>query len=107
MLRLYGEAGTVLQALGVSEMTLPDQKDDDVERTSNLDGGRDTVGWVTARAVQIAEQRGARLVGTIDVLIAVMHVYGTDFDHVLRTHGTDRAEVIERLEAQTRDSAQS
>ena len=32
-----------------------------------------------------------------DVLLAVMHVYGPDFDHVLRVHGTDRGEVLERL----------
>jgi hypothetical protein len=29
--------------------------------------------------------------------MAVMHVYGEDFDRVLRVHGTDRDEVLERL----------
>ncbi|HEY5194817.1 MAG TPA: hypothetical protein VIJ39_13245 [Solirubrobacteraceae bacterium] len=29
--------------------------------------------------------------------MAVMHFYGADFDRVLRAHGTDRDEVIERL----------
>jgi hypothetical protein len=29
--------------------------------------------------------------------MAVMHVYGEHFDHVLRVHGTDRDEVLERL----------
>jgi hypothetical protein len=31
--------------------------------------------------------------------MAVMHVYGADFDRVLRAHGTDRDEVIQRLGA--------
>jgi hypothetical protein len=36
-------------------------------------------------------------VGTSEVLLAVMEVYGEDFDRVLRAHGTDRDEVLERL----------
>ena len=35
--------------------------------------------------------------GTSDVLVSVMEVYGADFDHVLRVHGTDRDEVLGRL----------
>ena len=35
-----------------------------------------------------------------DVLVAVMEVYGEDFDHVLRVHGTDRSEVVQRLSLQ-------
>ena len=33
--------------------------------------------------------------------MAVMHVYGEDFDRVLRAHGTDRDEVLARLDLQT------
>lgn len=99
VLRLHGDAGVVLQALGVSEMALPELDEEVDVQARNQDSGRDTVGWVSRRAVQIARERGATLVGTTDVLEAVMHVYGTDFDHVLRTHGTDRDEVIERLDA--------
>ena len=29
--------------------------------------------------------------------MAVMHVYGEDFDRVLQAHGTDRGEVLARL----------
>jgi hypothetical protein len=29
--------------------------------------------------------------------MAVMDVYGPDFDHVLQAHGTDRKAVVERL----------
>ena len=31
------------------------------------------------------------------MLVAVIEVYGDDFDRVLRVHGTDRDEVLERL----------
>jgi hypothetical protein len=103
VLRLYGESGALLQALGVSEIALPELDEVPEEHSRDLDGGRDTVGWVSRRALQVAGERGARAVGTLDLLVAVMHVYGTDFDHVLRTHGTDRAEVVERLAARAHD----
>ena len=45
----------------------------------------------------MAAHRGAQAVGAGDVLVAVMYVYGADFDRVLRVHGTDRDEVLERL----------
>ncbi len=99
ILRLNGEVGMALQALGVSEGSLQVHgEDDDHERAGALDD-RDVVAQVTEDAVQIASRRGATGVATIDVLMAVMHVYGADFDRVLRAHGTDRDEVIERLGA--------
>ena len=55
------------------------------------------VAQVTENAVHIASRRGATGVTTTDVLMAVMHVYGADFDRVLQAHGTDREEVLERL----------
>jgi len=30
--------------------------------------------------------------------MAVMHVYGEDFDRVLQVHGTDREELLQKLE---------
>lgn len=99
VLRLHGEAGVALQALGVSEGPLAAPGEDaDRERTGPVDA-RDAVAQVTEHAVHIATRRGAAEVATTDVLMAVVHVYGTDFDRVLRAHGTDRAEVIERLGA--------
>lgn len=99
VLRLHGDSGVLLQGLGVSEMALAEIDELAEEQPRDLDNGRDTVGWVSKRAVQIAGERAAAVVGTLDVLEAVLYVYGTDFDHVLRTHGTDRAEVVERLAA--------
>ena len=87
----------VLQALGVSEMApLPlEEPEQRVERDAAPH--LDAVDAVTEHTVRIASERGARGVATTDVLMAVMHVYGEDFDRVLRAHGTDRDEVLERL----------
>jgi len=101
VLRLHGEVGVVLQALGVSEVPLQSLGEGaDGERRGVSEGdGRDVVASVTEHAVSIARKRGAAGVGTTDVLMAVMHFYGADFDRVLQAHGTDRGEVLERLAA--------
>ncbi len=106
VLRLHGKAGTVLQALGVSEGSLQTQGGDaDRARTAPSGGDdRDVVAQITEDAVHLASRRGATDVATTDVLLAVMHVYGADFDRVLRAHGADRDEVIERLGAVEVDS---
>ena len=98
ILRLYGEAGTTLQSLGVSEAPL-----EGAEHPDPADGGEranreDIVAAVSHSAGAIARHRGAPAVGTRDILLAVMDAYGNEFSEVLRTHGTDRDEVLERLE---------
>jgi hypothetical protein len=107
VLRMHGEVGAALQALGVGEAPLEVPGD-------GVDGGRhdpakgddrDVIALVTQHAIRLAGQRGVDTVGTVDVMLAVMHVYGADFDRVLRAHGTDRGEVIERLAAKPRPQA--
>jgi hypothetical protein len=98
VLRLHGRVGIALQALGVSEQPLPGEAASaDHERAGAAGAGRDAVARVTEHAVRIAGERHAPALATTDVLMAVMHVYGEDFDRVLRVHGTDRDEVLERL----------
>jgi hypothetical protein len=101
VLRLNGEVGMTLQALGVSEGSLQAHSEDKRRERAGRASveGRDVIAQVTEDAVHIAGRRGATGVTTTDVLMAVMHVYGEDFDRVLRAHGTDRDEVIERLGA--------
>jgi len=97
VLRLHGEVGIALQALGVSEVPLTDGNVD--RRAADEAGGghRDPVALVTERALRIAWKRRARALATTDVLLAVMDVYGEDFDQVLQAHGTDRDELLQRL----------
>jgi hypothetical protein len=107
VLRLHGEAGIALQALGVSEGALPGSSDRaELARGAPPVAGaghdttpRDSVTEVAEHAVRIAEERGADGVGTQDLLVAVMLIYGEEFDRVLRAHGTDHDEVLERLAA--------
>jgi hypothetical protein len=103
VLRLHGRVGIALQALGVSEEPLPGEAVSPAREHSGAAGGEpDAVARVTEHAVRIAGERHAPALSTIDVLMAVMHVYGEDFDRVLRVHGTDRDEVLERLSDQAR-----
>jgi hypothetical protein len=101
VLRLNGEVGVALQTLGVSEGPLqaPGESSDRERVAAARADDHDAVSQVTDHAVHIARQRGAQGVATTDVLLAVMRVYGTDFDRVLQAHGTDRDEVIEQLGA--------
>jgi len=93
ILRMYGNAGAALQALGVSEGPLEDA----AEEPSPQGARADALEAVTKQAARIAAHRGAQTVAAGDVLVAVMGVYGEDFDRVLRVHGTDHDEVLQRL----------
>jgi hypothetical protein len=99
ILRLHGDAGSALQALGVSEGPLEaaHHHDDAAAPATAKDPAPDPIAAVTEDAIAVASARGAHALGTTDVLLAVMQVYGSDFDQVLRVHGTDRDEVLERL----------
>ena len=98
ILRMHGEAGTALQSLGVSEGPLEVPSLSGSEASESAPGERrDVVAMVSESAARVASSRGAESIGAGDVLVAVMRVYGGDFDRVLRVHGTDRDEVLERL----------
>jgi hypothetical protein len=109
ILRLHGQAGIALQALGVSEAPLEGGGEDDVAEppagTSRPD--RDVIAAVSEEAARLASGRGSQTLATGDVLMAVMDVYGADFDRVLRSHGTDRDELLERLGAEMSGSREA
>ncbi len=95
VLRLHGEVGVALQALGVSEDSLLASQP---APQSDADGlHSEAVTNIADEAVRVAAQRNSPGVATTDVLVAVMRVYGLHFDRVLRAHGTDRDEVLTRL----------
>jgi len=95
ILRLHGEAGAALQALGVSEAPLEGTGSHEDE--AGHSDSEDIVARVGDAAAVGAGRRQAQCFTTIDVLVAVMDVYGNDFNQVLRSHGTDRQEVLDRL----------
>jgi hypothetical protein len=100
ILRVHGEAGVALSALGVSEAPLeepaPRAAGEHTDSTASSDP--DAATRVTEQAAHLAAHRGADLLTTGDVLVAVMQVYGEHFDRVLLAHGTDRDEVLARLD---------
>jgi hypothetical protein len=96
-LRLQGQVGIALQALGVSEQPLERGESAEGKPDTATSGDRDAVALVTENAVRIAGERGSRALSTTDILMAVIHVYGDEFDRVLRVHGADREELLERL----------
>lgn len=98
VLRCHGEAGQALTAVGLSESPLEALPDDGGAPAAGPED-RDAVALAIEHAAQVARRRGASAVGTVDLLMGVMSVYGEDFDRVLQAHGSDRDEVIERLGA--------
>jgi len=101
VLRLHGEVGVALQSLGVSEGSL--DKGAPAAEAAHPGSGASERGYVIAvvsdRAVHTAVERGASGVGTTELLLALLEVYGEVFERTLRAHGTDADEVLERLAA--------
>jgi hypothetical protein len=103
---LYGEAGFVLQALGLAE-EYPEEtpqrrsanEDQASDGRSGLADAEARVAAVLTCASEFAAQREAPAIGTVDLLLGVMRVYGQDFDRALELRGSDRVEVLERLES--------
>jgi hypothetical protein len=99
-MRLHGQVGSTLQALGVGEAPLMTGTEHDHSAghgTPNM--GPDVLDDVTHRATDFAATREAENVGTTDILFAVLDVYGKLFDRALYLRGTSRAELVERLTA--------
>ena len=84
-----------MQALGVGEAPLetPSVKPELRRKPEDVPGAEE----VTARSRDMALQRGAPAVGTIDILFACFDLYGSAFDRALYVRGTSRDELLERL----------
>lgn len=99
-MRLHGQVGSCLQALGVGEsplMTGSEHEHSEGHGTPSL--GPDVLDSVAKRASQLAAAREAETVSTCDILFAVLDVYGKLFDRALYMRGTSREELTERLTA--------
>ena len=106
-LRLHGQVGNALQALGVGEAPLMtgSEPNGHVEEPANLPLGGDAVEEVTRRANAMAVSRSGDTVGTADVLFAVLDIYGRLMDRALYLRGTSREELLERLSVRAGNSA--
>src|SRR3954468_12712850 len=98
LLRLHGQVGLALQSLGGGEAplsTIPQPHAVRGLRSRPL--GDDPVSDVTLAARRLAAKRGARAAATVDVLFAVIGVYGKTFDRALYIRGTSVEELLTRL----------
>jgi hypothetical protein len=98
-MRLHGQVGAALQALGVGEAPLMTGSDAEHGGPGTPPMGPDVLDEVTRRAGGFAAAREAETVGTPDLLFAVFDLYGQLFDRVLYLRGTSREELTERLAA--------
>jgi hypothetical protein len=100
-LRLHGQVGTALQALGVGEAPLESETVVDVceDPSSHPPLGEPALRQTVLEAERRALERRARAVGTADLLLALLDVYGKPIDEALELRGATRDEVIERLAA--------
>jgi hypothetical protein len=99
-LRLHGQVGGALQAVGVGEAPLtlvPEEHGTEPGGTPPF--GEGILQEVTSRAGELASARGSETAGTADLLFAVMDVYGKLFERLLYMRGTSRDELGERLAA--------
>jgi hypothetical protein len=105
VLRAHGEAGAVLKGLGMSpEAGAPPPAEEPAGDPSSFRAASapgDAVTAVAELAGRIARERHARAVGTIDVLVAAMRVYGPAFDRALEAHGTNRRAVLRAVARRT------
>jgi hypothetical protein len=95
VMRMHGQVGAALQALGVGEAPLETAALGPDERRPAL--GKSAVTAVGEAAGALARERGSRLVTTVDVLFAAMELYGRAFDRALYVRGASRDELIDRL----------
>jgi hypothetical protein len=97
-LRLHGQVGAALQALGVGESPLMTGSEPQTGAPSGTPPlGGDVVDEVTTRARGFAAGRSAGSVGTADVLFAVLQLYGRMLERALYLRGTSRDELLDRL----------
>src|SRR3954469_9992477 len=99
ILRMHGEVGSAMQALGVGEKPLDPQERMPGSSGSQRfrRGGENMAEMVRTRAAENAVERGAEMVGTVDVLHAVAGIYGTYFENVLYSRGATLEELNEKL----------
>jgi hypothetical protein len=101
ILRLHGQVGSAMQALGIGEAPLESAAEPKAVRLLRPRPlGEDIIEIVADRAARLAVARDAELVCTVDVFFALCEVYGWTFDRALYLRGATREELLERLASQ-------
>jgi hypothetical protein len=100
ILRRLERTGDALASLGVSDGPLESAAE---ARVPFGDDAAITVDEVADRAAMFARGRGGRIVGTIDLLFAVLALYGKDFSRALYRNGVPRELLLEHLTMQVEE----
>ena len=95
-LRMHGQVGAALQALGVGEGSLITGSDP-AENHGTRAFGTGVVDEIARLAGGFAIARKSDTLGTVDVLFAVLQVYDRLLDRALYARGTSREELFEQL----------
>jgi anti-sigma B factor antagonist len=98
ILSAHGEAGRALRGVGVTDADVAYQAPGaGASDAGSPSAHAESLMRVSAAAAVIASDRQAASVSTVDLLLAVMTVYGDAFDRELRARGTGTADLIECL----------
>jgi anti-sigma B factor antagonist len=98
ILSAHGEAGRALRCVGVTDADAAHEGPGAVgPDAGGPSAPAQSLMRISAAAAVIAADRAAASVSTVDLLLAVMTVYGDAFDRELRTRGTSATDVIECL----------
>jgi hypothetical protein len=98
VLRMHGQVGLAMQALGVGEASLETNAAPHAVRITRRRGDPGhVVTEVEERSLELAAERGGTLVSTVDVFFAVLDIYAGSFDRALYSRGTTRVELISAL----------
>ena len=99
ILRRYGDSGRILRETGVREAPIADLASREAGSARHLATGsaQSRLAAVGDQARRAAAERQADVVGTVDVLKAVVSLYGPDFERALADHGGKKAALDERL----------
>lgn len=93
-MRLHGQVGCALQALGVGEAPLMTRAE---PKSETAPPGGDVSRRIVERAGSLAQARQARCVGTVDLLFALFEEYGGLMDRALYMRGASRDELVAQL----------
>ncbi|MEJ7750680.1 MAG: hypothetical protein WKF32_04420 [Thermoleophilaceae bacterium] len=95
-IRLHGEVGSAMQALGVGEAPLMTRAEPPAVRATAAPAG-DVAARAVALASDFAAERDAPCVGTLDLLFALFEIYGRLIDRALYLRGASKEELLGRL----------